>query len=189
MKYYQLMYDYEHDDNYVYCDWETDGSFDDSVLLDGVRIGNWDPAVFRCDPKDGGEWTDYIANTGRWLMVSERFCELAKSFLGDQVQYLPAKVTAPNGREVNHTCKILNVLPVLEALDLEHSLYDQFELDGEKIMTVEKYALKGAAVKGHHIFRLKEDHIPVFVSEAIRDVVEANRLTGFDFLKVRVCGN
>ena len=86
----------------------------------------------------------------------------------------------------NTEYKIANLLDVVDALDLEHSQYDLFELDNEKIISVEKYALKEEMVFGHDIFRLKDDTIPIFISERIRDIIENNSLTGFAFIEVEV---
>lgn len=41
-------------------------------------------------------------------------------------------------------------------------------------------------VQGHDIFRLKDDTIPVFVSERMKDIIENNSLTGFAFIEVDV---
>lgn len=64
--------------------------------------------------------------------------------------------------------------------------YDVFTLGDEKIISVEKYALNNQMVQGHDIFRLKDDTIPVFVSERMKDIIENNSLTGFAFIEVDV---
>ena len=71
-------------------------------------------------------------------------------------------------------------------LDLNNSKYDVFELDGEKIVFVEKYALKSSEIVNKHIFRLKNDTIPIFVSETLKKIIEDNKFTGFEFLEVDV---
>lgn len=56
----------------------------------------------------------------------------------------------------------------------------------EKIVFVEKYALKSSEIVNKHIFRLKNDTIPIFVSETLKKIIEDNKFTGFEFLEVDV---
>ena len=81
---------------------------------------------------------------------------------------------------------VANIVTVIDALDLDNSKYDVFELDDEKIISVEKYALKSSQIVNRHIFRLKDKTIPIFVSETLKKVIEDNKFTGFEFLEVDV---
>ena len=81
---------------------------------------------------------------------------------------------------------VANIVTVIDALDLDNSKYDVFELDDEKIISVEKYALKSSEIVNRHIFRLKDDTIPIFISETLKKVIEDNDFTGFEFLEVDV---
>lgn len=103
----------------------------------------------------------------------------------DCIQYLSVNLLDVKNDVVNDDYQIANLLDVVDALDLEHSQYDVFELDDKKIISVEKYALKSEAIKGHDIFRLKDD-IPVFVSERIKNIIEINALSDFAFMEVYV---
>ena len=71
-------------------------------------------------------------------------------------------------------------------MDFENSKYDIFEVKDQRVLSVRKYALKKSKVQGHHIFRLKNDTIPIFVSEEIKTIVETNNLLGFSFWEVFV---
>nr|WP_236927515.1 DUF1629 domain-containing protein [Geobacillus thermodenitrificans] len=75
---------------------------------------------------------------------------------------------------------------VVDALNLEHSDYSVFELDGERIYSIKKYALCKEAIQSKHIIKLKGDEIPIFISEELRELIEKNNITGFDFLEVKV---
>ena len=77
-------------------------------------------------------------------------------------------------------------MTLIDAVDLNNSKYDVFELDGEKIVFVEKYALKSSEIVNKHIFRLKNDTIPIFVSETLKKIIGDNKFTGFEFLEVDV---
>ena len=81
---------------------------------------------------------------------------------------------------------VANVCKVIDALDLGNSKYDLFELDDEKILSVEKYALKKEVIKDYNIFKLENDTIPTFVSEEFKNKIEEDNLTGFQFLEVKV---
>lgn len=76
---------------------------------------------------------------------------------------------------------------MLGTFDMNNSEYDIFEFDDEKIISVRKYALKRSIICDHHIFRLKGDTIPFFVSEQLKSIIENNKLSGFAFLEVKVC--
>lgn len=104
----------------------------------------------------------------------------------DSIQYLDIKIRNSETDKINDTYKVVNVITILDALDLENSKYDLFELDDEKVLSVEKYALRKNMIENNNIFRLKDDTIPIFVSERFKNIVEENSLIGFQFLEVKV---
>lgn len=131
--------------------------------------------------------SDYVANVYRWFIVSSDFCNLSdKVVSGANIQYLSVKLVDTISNIVNETYKVANILDLVDAFDLEHSQYDEFELDDENINSIEKYALKKTEVEEHDIFRLKSDTIPIFISERIKKLIEENGLLGFDFLEAAV---
>lgn len=117
----------------------------------------------------------------------KKFRELIEDVVEENViQYLSVNLFDTKDRVENTEYKVANLLDIIDALDLEHSKYDVFTLGDEKIISVEKYALNNQMVQGHDIFRLKDDTIPVFVSERMKDIIENNSLTGFAFIEVDV---
>ena len=100
------------------------------------------------------------------------------------LQFLPVELMDVCSGNINDSYKIVNILDVIDAIDLKHSKYDVYKLDGKKIVMVEKYALKEDVVKDYDIFRLKDDTIPIFVSEKIKKLINRNKLTGFAFREV-----
>jgi hypothetical protein len=186
MKYYKLVYDYENDDNYINCSIGNIGNMNEYITSNGTMINDWGNVVFEYNAEEGSVLSDYVANVYRWLIVSNKFCSLTKKVLLNEVQYLPIKIEDVVSKTENSTYQVANILNVVDALDLKNSKYDVFELDGEKILTVEKYALKESEIKGHHIFRLKDDTIPIFVSEKIKNIIELDEMLGFAFLEVNV---
>lgn len=187
MKYYKLIYDYENDDNYINCSIGNIGDIDEYVTSNAAFIKEWHSVIFKYNSVEGSIMSDYVANVYRWLIVSEDFCSfMEKAVSNTNIQYLPVKLVDATSGVENETYKVANILNVVDALDLEHSQYDVFEMDDEKIISVEKYALKAAEVKGQDIFRLKNDTIPIFISERIKKLIEEHGLIGFAFLEVAV---
>lgn len=186
MRYYKLIYDYENDDDYVYCDIANIGNMSEYIIQDGKIINNWENVIFEYSSQAGNIFTDYLANVYRWLVVSDNFKQVTNGLIKDHIQYLPLKIIERNtGAEIN-TYSVANILSILDALDLDNSVYDIFELDNEKIISVQKYALKKSKILDRHIFRLKTQEIGIFVSEALKNVLESENLSGFSFLEVCV---
>lgn len=184
MRYYMLMYDYENDKKWAYCDIGNIGDISEYIMADGKPIEEWNEPLFEYDSSEGKILTDYLANVYRWLIVSSDFRRLTAEFMANDVQYLPIRVTdRKSGRSAEDYCAA-NVITTVDAFDPENSEYDVFEAKGKKVMFVRKYALHKSKIGGKHIFRLEKDTIPIFVSEAIKDIIKKNRLTGFDFLEV-----
>lgn len=187
MKYYKLIYEYENDKKYVNCNFANIQGMDEYAVSSGNFISEWKPIVFEYSGDEGDIMTDYIANIFRWLIVSNKFLLLVNNMgFSAKFQFLPVKLRDVCSNIENEFYGVLNILDIVDAFDLEHSKYDVFELDNERIFLVEKYALRKGAVKGYDIFRLKNDTIPVFVSEKIKKIIEENQLLGFDFLEVDV---
>lgn len=180
------MYDFEKSDGYVFCDTGDIGSLNKYILSRGEKIDEWKDVVFQYNPDDGTEFTDYLLNVYRWPIVSASFREQTKDLTGGQVQYLPVRITDRATGEEAGPYFAANIINVADALDLDNSDYSIFELDDEKILSIKKHALKGGELEGSHIFRLKGELIPVFVSEPLKEVIEDCNFTGFDFLEVYV---
>lgn len=69
---------------------------------------------------------------GGWL-YQKKFRELIEQIVdGNAIQYLSTKLIDTKNNEENTEYRIANLLDVVDALDLEHSQYDLFELDNEK---------------------------------------------------------
>ena len=46
MRYYKLLYDYERDDNYVYCNAASIGDMNEYITISGKEIKQWDEVIF-----------------------------------------------------------------------------------------------------------------------------------------------
>lgn len=187
MRYFKLVYDFENDDDYVIVKSSNKAEDYDSKIVKGEVIENWDKDIkFEYNVEDGKILSDYLASDNGWVIVSKKFRDVMKEIGGEDIQYLDINIMNSKTKEEDNTYKVVNVTKHLEALDLENSVYDFFELDDEKILSVEKYALKQDVIKNYNIFKLNDETIPVFVSEKVKDIVEENSLIGFQFLEVKV---
>lgn len=186
MRYYKLLYDYEQDDNYANCDMANIGNINEYVTSNGRVIDEWGDVVLRYNSKKGKILSDYLANLYRWFVVSNTFKEATENIFEKDIQYLPVKVVDECTGIETTSYYVANIITTIDAFDMQKSKYDIFELDDEKIISVEKYVLKGNSLMGKHIFRLKNDTIPIFVSETVKRIVEDNNLVGFVFLEVSI---
>ena len=186
MRYYKVLYDYEHDDNYIFCSTGVIGDRNRYITSKGKLIENWKEVTFVYNSQEGDILTDYMANIYGWFIVSDKFRSETERLLSDVVQYLPVKILDSSNKTENHLYQIANILDVIDAIDFENSKYDIFEVRDQKVLSVIKYALKKSKIQGHHIFRLRDDTIPIFVSEEIKTIVETNNLLGFSFWEVFV---
>ena len=186
MRYYKLVYDYENDDNYVNCDIANIGNMNEYITSNGKVIDKWDEVVFKYDSSEGNVLTDCLANVYRWYVVSDDFRKYTDDIIGEQVQYLPVTIVDKRTKAEISTYCVANIVTLVDALDLENSKYDIFELDDEKIISVEKYVLKQNKILKWNIFRLKGDTIPIFASELVKNVIEDKGLLGFRFLEVDI---
>jgi len=187
MKYYKLVYDYEHDDRYINCIGGNIGGMNEYIVSSGTYMTDWEIFKLKYDSAEGDIMSDYAANVYGWLMISNTLCELLlKSDIKANLQFLPVELVDVSSGNINDSYKVVNILDVIDAIDLKHSKYDVFKLDSEKIIMVEKFALKEEVVKDYDIFRLKNDTIPIFVSEKIKRLIKKNKLSGFVFREVPV---
>lgn len=186
MKYYKLLYDYEKDDSYINCNVGKIGKLDRYDVSKGILITNWEKPIFQYDSLEGAVLSDYVANVYSWFIVSKTFFDMTYHILSENVQYLPVTIEDAVSGEKNYECQLINITKVLDAFDMDNSEFDIFELDDEKIISVRKYALKRSVIGDNDIFRLKGDTIPIFVSERVKSIIENNKLSGFDFLEVKV---
>lgn len=188
MKYFQLLYDFEHDHDYAFADkGDLKGVYRYDVD-EGKPVLEWpDDVYFKYDLKYGATWTDYLANIYHWPMFSERMRELTEAIIPEgDIQYLPAQLRNVETGETNDTYRIANVLKVIDAIDMDASDYAVIRAGDIKVNSFKKYALKKERLDGSPVFKLSNDPEPIFMSETLVDVIRKAKLTGFDFLEVKV---
>lgn len=188
MKYYKLLYDHENDVDFIGCLSEELYGVDQYDVEQGKCISHWDERItLSYNPNEGKISTDYLANDLGWLLVSYKFKKLLEDSQISGIQYLPINVKNKIDNKELKGYFVANIYNFIDALDFENSKYDLFDIDeNEKMLAVEKYALKRDKVKDFDIFKITEDNIPNFVSEKLKKLIESNNLTGFKFLEVKV---
>lgn len=188
MKFFKLLYDYGNDSEAIGCISREMYGIDQYDVEKGTFVDRWDSRiVLQYDPKDGDKETDYLANDLGWLIVSRRLRNLFEKEKVQGLQYLDIFIQNKNSQEYLDGYSVVNICNLVDALDLEHSQYDIFEVDkDEKFISVEKYALKKDMLQGQDLFKLKDDTIPKFISERLVKVMIENNVTGCDFLEVNI---
>lgn len=111
--------------------------------------------------------------------IAEILCELCPK----EVQLLPAKVNGES--EIYH---LLNVLETSDCLDYGRSLYDLWtDRNPEKagqLFCVHQLIVKGNALTGRSICRVKDWEIVIIISEQLKNRLELRDIRGVFFQEV-----
>ncbi|NLL81429.1 MAG: maleate cis-trans isomerase [Tissierellia bacterium] len=188
MKYFKLLYDYENDNDAICCISNELNGIDQYVVEKGIFIKNWNMGIILFyNPKEGTRKTDFLGNDLGWLIVSAKLKNILEENFITGIQYLPIKIINALTNENLENYFVANIYNLVDAIDLANSKYDIFVVgDNEKIITIEKYALKKEKIIDVDIFKLKDDTIPKFISEKVVNLIQENNLTGCSFLEVKV---
>jgi hypothetical protein len=156
-------------------------------LVTGQPAEHWDEATwFRpAEPENDGDPDDVLQNhMVRLQIYSARLRKALEQAGITGIQYLPARVSHFDGSPISGFA-IANIVDVVAALDLERSDYSRFGPErpdrmGE-IVGLRMPVLRGAALEGHDVIRLKEYPLYVCVSQRFKDAFEAGGFTGYSF--------
>ncbi|MHB1459334.1 MAG: imm11 family protein [Armatimonadota bacterium] len=187
MKYYKLSYDFSHDRDAVYLHIINETlKFDRYCTDEGKQFDSWDENItFTYDTEDGYVVTDYIADNLMWFTISEKFRLLLEEYASESVQFLPIKVKPLRDDIGLEICYLANITTVIDALDLEHSIY-YYDGEGEdKQLSVQIYKLKESAISGVNIFRLKNSEVPIFISGKLEKAMVEAGITGCSYRAIQ----
>jgi hypothetical protein len=186
MRYFKLLKDYS-DENEVYCTCENTLGWEQYELSEGKQISNWDEKItFHYNSIEGSHIPDYIHNNLSWFIISPQFQMILNEIDKDGVQFLSINIKNKENDSSIIGYSVANVINVVDAINYENSTYSIFELNDKKFYDITKYALNENKINSKHIFKLKNDEIPIFVSELAKELIEKNNITGCDFLEVEV---
>lgn len=189
MRYYKLLYDYEHDHDAIMLEIDEKSlGFDRYDAERGKRFDAWNEDItFHIDTTQGLRITDYIANNLVWFLVTGKFRQILDNIASGSIQFLPVRVSNGGGNIGLAECYLANITSLIDALDLGNSEYFYIDTDNkEKVLSVVKFALKRSRIPDIDIFRIQDDYFSIFVSETIKKTVKKNGITGCDFLEVKV---
>ncbi|MGG0658097.1 imm11 family protein [Rummeliibacillus pycnus] len=186
MRYFKLLKDYTNEREII-CLCENSFGWEQYELSEGKQISSWNEKItFYYNPSEGNQVSDYIHNNLSWFIVSPLFETILNEIDNGGVQFLPINIINKENDNSIHGYTVANVVNVVDAINFEKSTYSVFELDDNKFYDISKYTLNENEINGKHIFKLKGDEIPIFVSELVKELVEKNNITGCDFLEVEV---
>jgi len=110
-------------------------------------------------------------------VFSERACNVLQDFL------------QPNGELLSLESKlgnyfVYNLTNVLDALDLEKSIYEMYRNEPRDIYDVNYFVFNSKKLGNQSIFTIYEEPGSIMVTKIFVDVVRKNNLNGFRFLKI-----
>ncbi|MGC3998864.1 MAG: hypothetical protein QM767_15995 [Anaeromyxobacter sp.] len=159
-------------------------------LAKGVRMGsNFPPTVvFEIAKRSGDVLTDFLPNTNRVIMASERVAEFLRAELpaSDEIEFLPFGLKNKKGRLVQtpRYC-LVNPLRKVECLDRKRSKYAAADT-GELVMMDELHLAEDRIPPDTKLFRLAE--LPTCILYRA-DLVEKIRAAGFTGFTVAAPGD
>ena len=134
----------------------------------------------RLEPEKGLPLSDAPGFYSHIPVFSERAVLVLKKYIDNNAEILTARYNEKN-------YYIINVTNVLNCINFEESEYKTFP-EGNRIMVFEKYAFIKEKVIDQDLFKVREETVKrPFVSDAFRDSVINNGLTGFSFELVWEC--
>ena len=166
--------------------------FQDWQLWKGKPIENWrQDAWIRCtDPECDGDPDDVLQTHLGIPIYSFRLQKIIREAGFPGIQFLPIRVLRRDGTEIPGFA-VANIVNLLSAMDMEKSEYDVFEEDDPvperhgRVSGVYKMVLKGVALTGYDIVRVKEFPPSEYVSERFKLQFEAANCTGYSFQETR----
>ncbi|AQY50464.1 hypothetical protein PWEIH_00410 [Listeria weihenstephanensis FSL R9-0317] len=187
MRYYKLLMD-SSGDNDIVCHYENDYGIQQYDLKMGKKFDGWNEDFeFYYDVTEGEQATDYLANDMGWLVVSGKLKKVMED-LGVQAEFFAVNIREKTTSTRLNNYYVANIIETVDALCLTESEY--FETVTKKagtVYTIQKYAVYGDRLVEKNIFKLpNRQEIPVFVSAVFKEIVEKQRLTGMEFLEIRV---
>ncbi|MHB8065992.1 MAG: imm11 family protein [Ruminiclostridium sp.] len=189
MRYYKLLYNFENDKGAICVKHKELYGVSKYDLEEGHYCNNWDERItLYYDPNKGERTTDFLASTFGGLVISSKFKAILENLKVGGIQYIPINIQADTDGKKLEGYYIANILNLVDALDLEHSEYKEFSAAGGKVkmLSVMVFALKRNQIENIHVLRLKNQNMPMFISEKVKLAIESNNLTGFSFHEVEV---
>ena len=185
-EYYQLWFSEGNPDPFLASLVDLQG-VDEYFVYRGAYVEEW-PLNITFVGK-GRNPTDYLVSAPvSWTIVSKRVQQAFADCKIEGVQFLPVSVQHESGIRLPGY-SLLNVLNIIPALDYKRTRW--LTPDKENVEHVElnivQVALRGSAICGYDIFRIREDVVSIFVSQRVVECLEAvDAMSGFRFDPITV---
>ncbi len=186
MKYYELSYDYEHNENAIRLEINEESlGFNRYDVVEGIVFDNWNENIeIKYEKEKDGYITDYIDNNLVWLLVTEKFKAVLEQLDLGNVQFLPVKAVSKDGSEEIRGY-LLNICNIPDALNRKESEYSVYRASGKKWLSIQRYVLTESQIGPYEIFRIKDDLFSIFITEKIKKAIKDNKITGCDFVEIK----
>jgi hypothetical protein len=127
----------------------------------------------------------YILEVWSWPIMSRKMLDVLLSVGSFPHQIIPITFKKLESKEINHDYVILQIMELSDLLDMEKSVYsiETVFADPEEtfVCDVKLKVLKEPANGFPPIFRIKGDHVPLYISAVARQALEDAGIQGLRF--------
>lgn len=172
-----------------------------SSLLMSAREFDHPGIIYLRGDFDTIKQTDYLVNDLRLPIFSKKIIDLLKSLGSFPHRTIPCGITdftiriknsfddfencvIKPGIEVNDDFQVLQLLEVLDILDRDNSDYIARKRDPNKISMIRKFAFNEPEGGFPPIFRLKDQKRSLFITESVKNELDAADIKGIRYEKV-----
>lgn len=176
MKYYELFYDGNHGDEWIFLEFEeSELPFHryDVYRSKELPVTKVYCSIAECPNGD----CDYLANDLSFLIVSEKVKSVFERFNLCDCQFIEV---FEKGTE-RFLGYLVNCLERYAALDENNSVCQRFPDNSLNPLMVIKFAIFEEKVKEKDFFQLQEDRFSYFVSDRLKRALKKANAIGFDF--------
>lgn len=190
MKYYELMFHRDGTEDIICTSKENieeEYGVGRSDLDKGNYLTDWhEDFMFYYDEEEGNVLIDLLNNNLDWFLISSGFKKVIEKLEIKEVQFLPVCIQEMHTKKEISGFSVLNITGIIDALDQENTIFDDFGGGELSFKSVLKPVLKEEKLKGIHLFRVKGDEYSIYISKTLKDALQKNKITGCVFKEIKV---
>ncbi|MFT4107975.1 MAG: hypothetical protein QM657_19690 [Lacrimispora sp.] len=168
-------------DEIVYLDIKK-GYFD-NIILSQHNIVDWPNVEFYYSSKVSSLESDYLLNVKRWPIIHVRVMEKFVEMDIKGLSYFPIKLVDVVTNNINNNYVLMYIDNFIDAFDMERSKYKYNEKYNLYTFIPQETYLNKKICSQYDIFRCSKSVAAIYASQKIKETVEKNNWTGFDFYK------
>lgn len=153
---------------------------------EGVRVGSRYPSGirFQMAPEVSGlQVTDVLRNALGYLMITARLRSLLERHATAEIEFLPFTLLNHKGRVAARECYIANVLGTEDCVDTDRTEGSRSEISPGEMLRITRLHLQPDRINPErNLFRIASQPRTLIVREDLRQVLEAEGVTGVRFL-------